>query len=187
MRTFESEELLDWQNPHQEKSGGSGMLPLEAENYTDRFRKAFIRKAKNDVTRYVIEQYFEGLQSGTKPESIASLFNEDVDFYIPGHPEPVPWSGRRSGRAGVADFIYTLREETASIAFNVRSILVDGAEAVALGELESRVKSTGEVIESEYVMTFTVHNAIITRFRLFKDSVAVAQVVRNQEPVSSYY
>lgn len=188
MRTLEREEILDWQRPVQKKAEDSGTLAVEADNYTDRFRKAFISKAKNDVTRYIIEQFFERIESGAEPESIASLFSENIDFYIPGGTKLIPWIGRRRGRAGVADYFHELREKIEPTIFEAGSILVDEAEAVASGELEYREKYTGKTIESEFVIAFTVHNALITRFRLFEDSFAVAQTANKQKQklVSSY-
>lgn len=177
MRTLEREEILDWQRPVHKNAENSGTLAVEADNYTDRFRKAFINKAKNDVTRYVIEQYFEALESGAEPESVASLFSENVDFYIPGHIELVPWIEHKKGRAGVVDFINKLRNKMESIDFKAESILVDGAEAVALGELEAQEKYTGKTTISEFAFAFTVHSASITRFRLFEDSFAVSEAV----------
>lgn len=180
MNTLKTKETITRAWPGTKSVVNSDKVMPETDNFTDRFKKAFIRKAKNDVTRYVIDQYFEGLQSGAEPESIVALFSEDVDFYIPGHGDLIPWREHGSGRAGVADFINKLREEAASIDFDVQSILVDGAEAVALGVLASRVGSTEEVIESEFAMNFTVDNARITRFRLFEDrlTVAASQIIR---------
>ena len=188
MRTLEREEILDRQRPVQKNAEDSKTLPVEADNYTDRFRKAFISKAKNDVTRYIIKQFFERIKSGAKPESIASLFSENVDFYIPGGTELIPWIGRRRGRAGVADYFHELREKIEPTIFEAGSVLVDGAEAVASGGLEYQEKRTGRTIESEFVIAFTIHNALITRFRLFEDSVAVSQAAKKQKRdlVSNY-
>jgi ketosteroid isomerase-like protein len=89
----------------------------------------------------------------------------------------VPWIGRRQGRQGVAAFFRDLRQRVEPIRFEIRSIVVEGEKAVALGELESRVKSTGNVIESEFAIEFTVRDSMIVRYRLFEDSFAVARAV----------
>lgn len=177
MNILKTEETITRQSPGTKSVVSSEKLMPETEKYTDRFKEAFINKVRNDVTRYIIEQYFEGITSGADPKSIASLFSENVDFYIPGHTAPVPWNGRRKGRAGVVDFINKLRKDMESIGFKAESILVDGAEAVALGELEAREKHTGKTTTSEFAFAFTVHSALITRFRLFEDSFAVSQAV----------
>jgi len=131
----------------------------------------------DDATRSTVTQLFEKLQAGTAPESIATLFSEDVDWLIPGDVDLVPWIGRRQGRQGVAAFFRDLRQRVEPIRFEIRSIVVEGEKAVALGELESRVKSTGNVIESEFAIEFTVRDSLIVRYRLFEDSFAVARAV----------
>lgn len=194
MNTLKTEETITRQSSGTKRVVDFEKLLPETDKYTDRFKEAFINKVRNDVTRYIIEQYFEGLESGAEPESIASLFNENVDFYVPGHTVLFPWTGRRKGRAGVADFINDLHSKVDSIVLDVRSMLVDGAEAVVLGGMESRVKNTGKILETEFVIAFTVHNALITRFRLFEDHCSFAlsaQVAKDkeqkQELVSSHY
>jgi len=131
----------------------------------------------DDTTRGTVTQLFEKLQAGTAPESIATLFSEDVDWLIPGDVDLVPWIGRRQGRQGVAAFFRDLRQRVEPLRFEIRSIVVEGEKAVALGELESRVKSTGNVIESEFAIEFTVRDTLIVRYRLFEDSFAVARAV----------
>ena len=129
------------------------------------------------VTRRAVNELFEKLQAGATPESIATLFSEDVDWHIPGDVDLVPWIGRRQGRLGVAAFFRDLRQRVEPLRFEIRSIVVEGDKAVALGELESRVKSTGNVIETEFAIAFTVRDALIVRYRLFEDSFAVARAV----------
>jgi N-ethylmaleimide reductase len=135
-------------------------------------------RATTDVTRTVVKQYFDRIQSGAEPEAIAALFSETVDWDIPGDVDRVPWIGRRKGRSGVADFIRELREQDDPIRFEVHSIVAEGEKAVALGEFASRIKKTGKVIESEFAFEFTVHDSLIVRYRLFEDSFAAAKAAQ---------
>lgn len=136
---------------------------------------------EKDAVRRTVNRYFEMVGTGAAPESIASLFGENVDWNIPGHTALVPWIGRRTGRRGVADFFHGLREQVESIRFDLHSILVENDKAVALGELVSRVRDTGRVIESEFAIEFTVRDALIVRYRLYEDSFAVAQALVRAE------
>ncbi|MBD3885670.1 nuclear transport factor 2 family protein [Phormidium tenue FACHB-886] len=133
----------------------------------------------SDVTRNVVKQYFDRLQSGAEPEAIAALFSEDVDWDITGDVNLVPWIGTRKGRRGVANFIRDLREQDESIRLEIRSIVVEGEKAVVLGEFTSQIKKTGKVIESEFALEFAVQNSLIVRYRLFEDTFAVAQAAQN--------
>src|SRR5690625_231573 len=125
MNTLKTEETITRAGPGTKSVVGSEKWLPETEKYTDRFKEVFINKVRNDVTRYIIEQYVERITSGADPESIASLFSENVDFYVPTQVKLVPRIGRREGRAGVVDFINDLREKIDPIIFDVRSILVD--------------------------------------------------------------
>jgi hypothetical protein len=57
--------------------------------------------------------------------------------------------------------------------------VVEGEKAVALGEFASRVKKTGNVIESEFAFEFTVQDGLIVRYRLFEDSFAVSRAAQD--------
>lgn len=130
-----------------------------------------------DATRAAVERYFELLRSGADPQTLAALFNENVDWIIAGDTARVSWIGRKVGRAGVASFFAELREKIESVRFDRHRLLVDGNRAVVLGELVSRVRPTGKLIETEFAFDFTVEDGLITRYRMFEDSVAVAAAV----------
>lgn len=142
--------------------------------------------ANSQVTWNTVDRYFAKIASGEEPEMIASLFSEDIDWDIAGDVDRVPWIGRRKGRTGVADFFRDLRKWIEPVRFNIRSTVIDGEEAVTVGELVSRVKSTGATIESEFAINFTVRtqDALIIRYRLFEDSFAVARAVAGADEES---
>jgi uncharacterized protein len=129
-----------------------------------------------ESTKKIVREFFERLGTGAEPDAIASLFSEDVDWKVPGN-ERIPWIGTKTGRAGVADFVRNLRGATTPIGVNVRAIVAEEENAVALLELETRVNSTGKVIKTEAAFNFTVRENLIVRFRLFEDSYAVSQAV----------
>ncbi|WNG30925.1 nuclear transport factor 2 family protein [Cystobacter fuscus] len=128
-------------------------------------------------TRALANAYLERLRAGAEPDVIASLFSEEVDWHIPGDTQRVPWIGRRKGRVGVADFFRALRAQIEPLRFEVRSLVVEGEEAVVLGALESRVRITGKVIDSEFAQHLRGRDGLIVRYRLFEDSFAVARAM----------
>ena len=129
-----------------------------------------------ESTRNVVGHFFEHVGAGADTDAIASLFSDDVDWLVPGD-ERIQWIGRKVGRAGVVDFIRDLREFTTPIRVNVRTIIAEGQNAVALLELETRVNKTGRIIRTEAAFNFTVQDGLIVRFRLFEDSYRVSQAV----------
>lgn len=130
-----------------------------------------------ETTRAVVEEFFRRAGSGASPEHMAEMVSDDVDWFVAGDTSVVPWIGRKTGRAGVAEFYRQLRSLVTSERFDVSEIVVQDDRAIALGYLESRVKSTGKLIRSEFAFDFTIRAGRIVRFRLFEDSFAVAHAV----------
>lgn len=125
--------------------------------------------------RDTIEEFFRRTGSTASVEEIAELVSEDVDWFVAGDLSVVPWIGQKIGKAGAAEFYSQIRSEITSERFELKDILSQGKRVVAIGELASRVNKTGKLIESEFVFDFIVENGLITRFRMFEDSFAVAQ------------
>lgn len=125
--------------------------------------------------RDTIEEFFRRTASAATVEEIAELVSEDVDWFVAGDISVVPWIGRKIGKAGAAEFYAQIRSEIISERFELKDILSQDNRVIAIGELASRVQKTGKLIESEFVFDFIVEEGLITRFRLFEDSFAVAQ------------
>ncbi|SNB64200.1 hypothetical protein SAMN07250955_10449 [Arboricoccus pini] len=123
----------------------------------------------------VIKEFFSRAANAENVEEIAELISDDVDWYVAGDIGQVPWIGRRNGKSGAANFYAQIRAEITSERFELKDMLVQGNRVLAIGELASRVNRTGKLIESEFIFDFVVEQGVITRFRLFEDSFAVAQ------------
>lgn len=131
----------------------------------------------HDSTRSIVEALFNRVGSGAELSDIASLFSDQVDWYIAGDVDTVPWIGKKTGKAGAADFYRQIREQIESLQFEINDMLISGNRAVVLGYLESLVKRTGKVIKTEFAFDITTHENQIIRFRMFEDSFAVAQAL----------
>jgi len=123
----------------------------------------------------IVNAFSLRVATATDVAEIAELVSEDVDWFVVGDRAVVPWAGRWTGKAGVAQFYATLRAETVSERFDVTAVLAEGNRVAVIGELATRVKRTGKLIECEFVFDFVVENGLITRFRPFEDSLVVAQ------------
>lgn len=119
-----------------------------------------------------------GIGQGKDPDAIAGLFSEDVSFEIPGDDGVLPWIGRKKGRSAVVGFIRDLREMTEPIKLDIQDIMASNTRAVIVGDLATRLKATGNVIESAFAIVLTVSHGAITRFQMLEDSFAVARDVR---------
>jgi ketosteroid isomerase-like protein len=127
----------------------------------------------------IARELLTGLGEGKEPAVIASLFGEDTVFEIPGDAGALPWIGRKTGREAVAGFIRDLRSLTEPVKFDVQDILANDARAVIVGELATRVKSTGIVIESAFAIILTVSGGEIARFQMLENSFAVSRAARS--------
>jgi ketosteroid isomerase-like protein len=132
-------------------------------------------------TRATVVEFLNRMAEGD-PDRIAELFTETVDWQLDwpeeGHPA-VPWIRQRSTRAGVADHFRLLNE------FHVPEkrggvaprILVDGPDAVVLGEIRQTLKATGKAYRAYCALHLTVEGGAITRYHVYEDSLTVAQAL----------
>jgi ketosteroid isomerase-like protein len=128
------------------------------------------------TTRQVLNEFF-GRLARFEPRAVANLFAETVDWDVPGD-KRVPWTGRRSSREQVEVYFQTLWSECdpAQTDNAVGPILVDGPDAVVLAVFTQTIRATGKRFSTPAAVHITVDDAgLITRFRIYEDSYAVAR------------
>lgn len=144
-----------------------------------RIRRDYQFTGQEAGTRAVVTEFLTRLAAG-EPDRIAELFAEPVDWQLDwpaeGHPG-VPWIRQRSTRADVADHFRALndfhvQEEQGT---TVPRTLVDGADAVVLGEIRQTVKATGRPYAARCALHLTVEGGLITRYHVYEDSLTVAR------------
>jgi ketosteroid isomerase-like protein len=134
-------------------------------------------------TREVVNEFLSRLSAGATPDEVAALYAENVDWQVnwpePEHPD-VPWIRPRSTRADVADHHRTLA--AASVAgegsAGVSRILIDGDDAVVIGETAQTMRSTGRRFSTSFALHLTVVDGLISRHHVYEDSLAVAEACR---------
>ena len=136
------------------------------------------REENLGIARQLLASWAEGKEPGV----IAALFTEDVVFEIPGDARALPWIGRKTGREAVADFIRGLRAMTERVKFDVQDVLASDTRAAIIGELATRIKATGKVVESPFVIILTISGGEIVHFQMLENSFAVS---RAANPISS--
>jgi ketosteroid isomerase-like protein len=128
-----------------------------------------------ETPQAVTEAFFHRIATAEDVHEIAELVSENVDWLVAGNTHVVPWIGRKYGRKGAAEFYAQIRTQISSENFEIKDILIKDNRVVAIGELASRVKKTGKLIETEFVLDMCIENGLITRFRMFEDSHAVSE------------
>jgi ketosteroid isomerase-like protein len=146
-----------------------------------RIRRDYQFTGAGASTRAVVTEFLARLAEG-EPDRIAGLFADVVDWQLDwpaaGHPA-VPWIRERSTRADVADHFRALN------AFHLPGkrgggtpkILVEGPDAVVLGDIHQTVKATGLAYTARCALHLTVDRDVITRYHVYEDSLTVAQAL----------
>jgi ketosteroid isomerase-like protein len=101
-----------------------------------------------------------------------SLLTDDVEWWLAGPGEILPWAGARRGREQVGRFLVAFPETLEIQAFEPRTFVAQGETVVVLGRELARVKPTGRICDTEWAMVFTLRDGQIARFRQYHDSAA---------------
>ncbi|MDB4964633.1 MAG: hypothetical protein JWN44_322 [Myxococcales bacterium] len=133
--------------------------------------------SKNDAG-HLAHEFLRRMGAGAAPAEVAALFSEQLEWEIAGDNGALPWIGKKSGRKAVADFISDALVLIERLRFDVKDILTSDTRAAIVGSLASRVKRTGRIIETDFVVVLTVANGEIIRFQMFEDSFAVSRATR---------
>jgi uncharacterized protein len=100
------------------------------------------------------------------------LLADDVDWWVAGPREILPWAGSRRGREQVGRFLAAFPETLEIQAFEPRTFLAQGETVVVLGQERARVKPTECVCETEWVMVFALRDGKIASLRQYHDTAA---------------
>lgn len=130
-------------------------------------------------TRALAERLLERIGEGD-PDRVAELHAEHVDWRVnwpesEHHRHETPWIRPRSTRADIADLNRQLGEFHVRGDAEVERILVDGDDAVVLGEFHQTAKPTGRAYRSRFVLHVTFEDGLVVRNHVYEDSLAIAQ------------
>ncbi|QIS07485.1 ketosteroid isomerase [Nocardia brasiliensis] len=133
------------------------------------------------ATRAVVEELL-GRIGGGDADAIAELYAPVSDWKLdwPEHEHgraQTPWIRQRATRADAAEHFRELArhhvpEEAGTV---IERVLVDGRDAVILGEIRQTARATGRAYRSRFALHVTVEDGLITRHHIYEDSLAVAQ------------
>lgn len=123
--------------------------------------------------REIIQSFLERL-GRQDADAVAALFADDIDWYVPGT-KALPWTGRRSKGAEVAEYLRTLWPNfvAGESTVDVDTVLVDGDDAVIFSTFQHTVKRNGRTLITPSAMRFHVANGKITKMQLYEDTAAV--------------
>lgn len=133
------------------------------------------------TTLAVTEELLRRIGAGD-PDRIAELYADQGDWKLnwpqDEHGRPAtPWIRPRSSRADAAAHYRELEAHHLpdQAATEIERILVDGADAVVLGEIRQTARATGRPYRARFALHLTVEDGLIVRHHVYEDSLAVAR------------
>ncbi len=127
----------------------------------------------------IAQKLLAGIGAGEDPCRLCEMFSEDLLFEIQGDEGVLPWIGRKTGPKAAADFFREIRVLTEPVTFEVEDVLGSADRAVIVGQLATRIKSTGKVSQSQFAIILTISGDLITRFQMLEDSFDLSLSVRS--------
>ena len=112
-------------------------------------------------------------------KALLGCLTDDVHWFEIGPPDLIPTAGTRKGREQVEQFFAVLDASEDVQSLRPQRFISQGDTVVVLGELRSRVRATGSVINSPWVHVFTLKDGKISEFRSFYDSAAAVDAYAN--------
>ncbi|WP_330317907.1 nuclear transport factor 2 family protein [Streptomyces platensis] len=140
------------------------------------------------TTRAAVEELLRRIGEGDS-ERIAELYAERGDWKLDWpeaeHGRPAtPWIRHRSTRAEAAAHYRELAEHhvPGAAATEIERILIEGNDAVVLGEIRQTARPTGRAYRARFALHLTVEHGLVTRHHVYEDSLAVAQAFEAESP-----
>jgi uncharacterized protein len=130
--------------------------------------------------RETVDELLRRIAAGD-PQRIGELFADEVDWKLDwpdgDYTQTVPWIRHRRTRADAADNFREIAEHhvPGESAVRIHAVLVDGADAVVMGEVAHTAKPTGHSYVAAFALHLTVVDGLVTRYHIYEDSLAVAQ------------
>ena len=127
-----------------------------------------------------VKKAYVAIQERDIPRLLEFL-TDDVEWFSIGPPELIPIAGRRKGRREVEEFLDTLEAIEEVQRFRPQYFVAFGSMVVVLGNLQSRIRSTGNLINSPWLNVFTLRRGKISDFRSFYDTSIFCESAAEEE------
>src|SRR5436305_2037139 len=118
---------------------------------------------KEQENTKVVQDIYSAFQRGDI-QSILDTLADDVQWWVAGSPDTLPYAGLFDGREEVAKFFASLGSTLEFERFEPQEYIAQGEKVIALGQDRRRVRSNNRVLENQWAMAFTVQQGKITRF-----------------------
>ena len=121
----------------------------------------------------VIKDIYLAFERGDIPTLLNAL-TQDVDWLFVGRPEDVPFAGPRHGQEQMMAFFSTIAQTVDVLAFEPHEIMAFDNHVLVLGHERLRIKSTNQVVDSDWAHLFRLQNGKVSRVQEFYDTASIA-------------
>lgn len=135
------------------------------------------RSPREEQNLQLIRQFHE---AGTSIQRLrdSGLLAEDVEWWVAGPRDVLPFAGTWRGLEGIAEFHRLLRETMRYDQTVLQRYLADGDDVAAIFIGSGIAHRTGRPFESEIVRLYTLQSGRITRVRNYYDTAAYMRAVQ---------
>ena len=109
--------------------------------------------------------------------SLFDLVADDVEWYVLGSPEELPWAGTFRGKDGVRRWMRVLDEHMEYERFEPLELFADGDTVIEIVFAAGRARATGRSFQSEVVRIWTFRDGKAVRVRSFYDTDAYSRAL----------
>jgi len=129
----------------------------------------------------VVKDAYRAFSEGNLDALMACL-DDSVKWFAIGPPHLIPTAGTRYGPEQVEQYFSLLKSSGQLKGWWPLEFIAEGDKVVAIGELQSEVRSTGSSIRSPWVHVFTLRKGKICEFRSFYDTAAAITALEPAPP-----
>jgi uncharacterized protein len=136
--------------------------------------------ADERATKQLVQEFYAAFKRGDVTGALNTLA-DNVDWFIPGPKDIIPFAGRRQDREQVAQFFEKLVGMQDAEQFDVREFVAQGDSVATLGHYRWRIKSTGQSYTSDFVHVFTIQDGRVSNFQEYLDTYAWTTAYRSAQ------
>ncbi|MFW6034584.1 MAG: nuclear transport factor 2 family protein [bacterium] len=126
----------------------------------------------------LVQDVYAAIGRGDVP-AVLGMLAEDVEIQLPG-PDEIPFAGTYRGHDGFTRFATAMAGsiDWDTRKFEVRELIAEGDQVVALGHEQLTALPTGRSWETDWAMAWTVRDGKVTRLREYHQTDAIAAAYR---------
>lgn len=129
---------------------------------------------RSERNQQLAKRLLETLGAGASASVIAALFTPDLEWNIPGQTGALPWIGKKTGRDAIIEFVRDTQTMIQREQLDIQDILANDERAIILGHLQTRITSTGKLIDSAFAIVLKFSGDLISHFLMLEDSYATS-------------